>query len=119
MLNEIRGSRPFPIDHERQRRCAELLESYGMTITELAFHLSVSQPLISEVISGRRISPTNENRIADFFGVPHDVLFPLRTAGEIAFMREQEAQKKAENEKKKRERMALRESAIARASGAA
>lgn len=119
MINMLRGSRPFPIDRERQRRCTEVLESCGMTITELAFHLSVSQPLISEVISGRRISPTNENRIAAFFGVPHDALFPPRTAGEIAFMREQEAQEKAETERKRRERMALRERAIALANGAA
>ena len=119
MINMLRGSRPFPIDRERQKRCTELLESCGMTITELAMHIGTSRQYISNILSGRNLSPKSEQRIADFFGVPHDVLFPLRTAGEIAFMREQEAQKKAENEKKKRERMALRESAIARATGAA
>ena len=97
----------------------ELLESLGMTTSELAMHLGISQPLVSNVISGRQLSPTNENRIADFFGVPHDAIFPPRTAGEIAFMREQEEREKDEKERKKRERMALRERAIALASGAA
>lgn len=112
-MNMLRGSRPFPIDRERQRRCMELLESLGMTTSELAMHLGISQPLVSNVISGRQLSPTNENRIADFFGVPHDALFPPRTAGEIAQMREREAREKAETERMRKERMALREQALA------
>lgn len=119
MINMLRGSRPFPIDRERQRRCMELLESLGMTQGELALHIGISRPYIVNILSGREISPTNENRIAAFFGVPHDAIFPPRTAGEIAFMREQEAQEKAETERKRRERMALRERAIALANGAA
>lgn len=119
MINMLRGSRPFPIDRERQKRCTELLESCGMTITELAMHIGTSRQYISNILSGRNLSPKSEQRIADFFGVPHDALFPPRTAGEIAFMREQEAQEKAETERKRRERMALRERAIALANGAA
>lgn len=119
MINMLRGSRPFPIDRERQKRCTELLESLGMTQTELAIHLGFSKQYVGQLISGRELSLPNENRIAAFFGVPHDALFPPRTAGEIAFMREQEAQEKAETERKRRERMALRERAIALANGAA
>lgn len=113
MINMLRGSRPFPIDRERQKRCTELLESCGMTITELAMHLSFNKGYVSKIVSGREISPSNEQRIADFFGVPHDALFPPRTAGEIAQMREREAREKAETERMRRERMALREQALA------
>ena len=113
MIDTVRGSRPFPIDHERQRRCSELLESLGMTITELAMHMGTSRQYISNLLSGRNLSPDAEARIADFFGVPHDALFPPRTAGEIAQMREREAREKAETERMRRERMALREQALA------
>ena len=113
MIDTVRGSRPFPIDHERQERCTKMLGSLGMTITELALHLDRSKVLISNVVSGRQISPTVESCIADFFGVPHDALFPPRTAGEIAQMREREAREKAETERMRKERMALREQALA------
>lgn len=113
MIDTVRGSRPFPIDHERQRRCSELLESLGMTQGELALHLGVSRPYIVNLLSGRELSPANEDRIAGFFGVPHDALFPPRTAGEIAQMREREAREKAESERMRKERMALREQALA------
>lgn len=108
-MNQIRGSRPFPIDHERQKRCAEMLTSLGMTITELAMHMGTSRQYISNLLSGRNLSPDAEARIAGFFGVPVSSLFPPRTAGEIAFMREAEAREKAEAERKRNERMALRE----------
>ena len=113
MINMLRGSRPFPIDHERQRRCSELLESLGMTQSELSIHLGVSKQYIGALLSGRELSLANEKRIADFFGVPHDALFPPRTAGEIAQMREREAREKAESERMRKERMALREQALA------
>lgn len=86
-----------------------MLDNLDMTKSELAIHLGVSQPLISNVMSGRQLSPTVEARIAGFFGVPVSSLFPPRTAGEIAFMREAEAREKAEAERKRNERMALRE----------
>lgn len=104
----LRGSRPFPIDRDRQTRCMQLLDSCGMTITELATHLCLSKVYVSEVISGRRLTESGEKKIADFFGVPREAIFPLRTNGEIAYMREEERKQKEINEKKKAERMALR-----------
>jgi transcriptional regulator with XRE-family HTH domain len=85
------GSRPYPIDRERRKRViCELLER-NITISSLAKTLNLRQPYISEVISGRRLSPRTEQRIADFLGKSADYLFPNRTAEEIGDMRRAEA----------------------------
>lgn len=112
LCNELRGCRPFPIDTERKERCLDVLSQYKMTITELAIHLGVSKVLISNVISGRRLSPTMETRIATFLNTPREFLFPPRTAQEIANMRKIEAEKKARAEKMKAERMEIRKKAL-------
>lgn len=112
MKNDLRGCRPFPIDTERKERCQELLSSCGMSITELSIHLGVSKTLISNVISGRRLSPTTEKKIADFFNIPKTFLFPERTALEIAEMRKAEAEQKARAEEMKAARMEIRRKAL-------
>ena len=108
VMNEIRGCRPFPVDKDRQERCRKVLESCGMTQTELALHLGVSKALISNTISGKQLLVTTETKIANFFGLPRTTLFPLRTAEEIYNMRIAEAQEKETLERKKEERMELR-----------
>ena len=45
MINELRGSRPFPIDIERKERCQTILSNYGMTMTELAFHIGIKKAI--------------------------------------------------------------------------
>lgn len=112
MVNELRGCRPFPIDIERKQRCQEILANYGMTMTELALHLGVSKVLVSNVISGRRLSNTTETRIATFLNLPKDYLFPERTPLEIAAMRKAEAEQKQKKEALKQERMELRKKAL-------
>lgn len=112
MINELRGSRPFPVDVERKERCQEILANCGMTMTELAFHLGVSKVLVSNVISGRRLSNTTEQRIATFLNLPKDYLFPERTPLEIAAMRKAEAEQKQKKEALKQERMELRKKAL-------
>lgn len=112
IMNEIRGCRPFPVDKDRQERCRKVLDDCGMTITELAMHLGMQKSYVSEVISGRRLSVTTETRIAQFFGLTRTQLFPLRTAEEIARMRQAEAAEKATLEKKKQERMEIRRRAL-------
>ncbi len=104
----LRGSRPFPFDRDRKTRCMQLLDSCGITITELALHLGMQKTHVSNIISGRELTESGEKKIADFFGVPREAIFPLRTNGEIAYMREEERKQKEINEKKKAERMALR-----------
>ncbi len=109
IAREIAGCRPFPVDHDRQERCRTVLNSCGMTITELAMHLGISKQLVSSVINGRQPSPTTERRIATFLGVSEDALFPPRTAGQIAAMREAERLEKARAARLKAERMKARE----------
>ncbi len=94
-MNDIRGSRPFPIDKDRKERCLAVLSSYGMTATDLAKLTGIQKPHISAIISGRWLSPSTETRIAGLFGLPREAMFPPRTAAEIAYMREAERREKA------------------------
>lgn len=112
LCNELRGCRPFPIDYERKERCLDVLEQLNMTITELALHLNIKKSNLSNVISGRELSPTMETRIATFLNTPREFLFPPRTAQEIANMRKAEAEQKACAEKMKAERMEIRRKAL-------
>lgn len=112
MLNMIAGSRPFPVDEERKRRCLAVLASAGMTVPELAMHLGVSRQLVHAVISGRQPSRSVEGRMARFLGVPAEYLFPVRTGAEIAAMRSAEALKKERSRKNKAVRMQIRQNAI-------
>lgn len=106
-MKSIRGCRPFPIDKERQYRCQTVLSQLNMTITELAQFMGWYKSYTSELISGKRISPVNEKRIATFLGVPAEFLFPQRTPQEIAALREQEAKEKALAHAKKVKRSEL------------
>ena len=74
-VQQISGSRPFPIDEDRKNRCISFLRSIGMSQSELAINVGVSAALISAVISGRQPSPSLEKRIAMFLGVPEIQLF--------------------------------------------
>lgn len=106
-MKSARGCRPFPIDKERQCRCQTVLSQLNMTVTELAQIMGWYKSYTSELISGRRISPVNEKRVATFLGVPSDFLFPQRTPHEIAALREQEAREKELAEAKKAQRLEL------------
>lgn len=112
MNNDLRGCRPFPVDTERKERCLKILSDCGMTMTELAFHLGVKKSNLSNVISGKDLSPTTEKKIADFFNIPKTFLFPERTALEIAEMRKAEAEQKARAEEMKAARMEIRRKAL-------
>lgn len=111
VLQEIAGSRPFPVDKERQRNCLLVLDQIGMTQTEMALHLGVSRQVVSRVISGRQPIPAVERRIAVFLGVPENQLFPVRTAGEIARMREAEEMAKSRKASLRQARLAARANA--------
>lgn len=110
-----KGCRPFPLDKDRQNRCREVLESYGMTQEELGLHLGVSKVYISNVFSGRRLSPSAETRIAGFFNLPREAMFPKRTVEQIYQMRLQEQEEKTRKENAKKLRMQLREKMLASA----
>lgn len=110
-VQQISGSRPFPIDEDRKNRCISFLRSIGMSQSELAINVGVSAALISAVISGRQPSPSLEKRIAMFLGVPEVQLFPVRTAGEIARMREAEERAKSRKASLRQARLAARANA--------
>lgn len=112
LCNELRGSRPFPVDMERKSRCLDVLDQYNMSMSELALHIGVTKVLVCNVISGKQPSPTTESKIATFLNIPKDFLFPPRTAQEIANMRKAEAEKKAKAEAQKTERMEIRKKAL-------
>jgi plasmid maintenance system antidote protein VapI len=88
------GSRPYPLDHERRRRVLIALAERGMTISGLAKALNIARTCLSETISGRRLSPKTEQRIAAYLRKPIEYLFPIRTHEEIKKMRDAEARQK-------------------------
>jgi transcriptional regulator with XRE-family HTH domain len=89
------GSRPYPLDHERRRRVLVELALRDMNLSGLARALGIQRSFVSEVVSGRRRSPATERRIADFFELPADELFPPRTVEELRKMRQAEADKRS------------------------
>jgi plasmid maintenance system antidote protein VapI len=105
-------TRPYPLDKERHERCMAILAQYGMTVTELALHMGTQKSYISELMAGRRLSVKNENRIALFFGVPREVLFPTRSMEDLTAMRIAETAEKERAEKAKAERMEARRLAM-------
>lgn len=110
-----KGCRPFPLDKDRQNRCREVLESYGMTQEELGLHLGVSKQYVSAVIQGRKLSNSTETRIAEFFNLPREAMFPERSVEQIYQMRLQEQEEKTRKENAKKLRMQLREKMLASA----
>ena len=84
------GSRPYPLDRERRCRVMVALAEKDLTISALAKNIGLSRVLISNVISGRRLSIKTEQLIAKFLDKPVDYLFPPRTVAEIRKMRQAE-----------------------------
>lgn len=101
MKNELIGCRPFPFDPERKMRCMQVLRSYDMSITELAQNIGIRKTHLSNLISGRDLSSMYEEKIAHFFEVEKDVLFPPRTPNEIAELRKKEQEEKKIAQKKR------------------
>ena len=89
-IKRMIGGRPYPKDLDRACRVKVELAKRNMSISDLAYHLSVPQSNLSDVINGRRRSPKTESRIAAYFGLPREDLFPPRTPGELLAMRKQE-----------------------------
>lgn len=85
-----RGSRPYPLDKERKSRVMVELAKKGMTINDLAEVLNMKRSNVSKIISGRDLSEINEEKIARYFRMNRDYLFPPRSAAELASMREAE-----------------------------
>jgi plasmid maintenance system antidote protein VapI len=73
-----RKGRPYAKDPERRRLVRIELAKRDMSISDLALVLSIHCGNLSAVISGTRISPKTEAKIAAYFGLPAEALFPRR-----------------------------------------
>jgi len=89
-----RGSRPYPLDHERRKNVLVALAEQEMTISSLSKNIGTPRAIVSQIVSGRRLSPKTEQRIASFLGKKVDDLFPYRSPKQIEKMREAEAKAK-------------------------
>lgn len=94
----VRFRRPYPVDIERLRNVRRVLIDFGInSVSELARKTNISQAILSQIISGTRHSIKTENKIAAFFGMEHDALFPPRTQKQMLLMEDE-----AERRRKKR-----------------
>jgi plasmid maintenance system antidote protein VapI len=80
--------RPYPKDIERKMLVMQRLYANEMTQDELADAVGIQKSHLSEIIWGTRRSPATETRIAAFFGLRREDLFPIRTRGDLETMRE-------------------------------
>jgi plasmid maintenance system antidote protein VapI len=78
-----RKGRPYPKDPERRRRVRIELAKRDMTTIALARELQLCPSHLFEIISGTRISPKTEAKIAAYFGLPAEALFPRKPRGEL------------------------------------
>ena len=91
----VRFRRPYPVDIERRRNVRRALIDFRVnSVSELARKMNISQPVLAEVISGTRHSTTIENKIAAFFGMEHDALFPPRSLPQMLAMEDEAAKKR-------------------------
>ena len=91
----VRFRRPYPVDIERRRNVRRAMFNANIdSIKELAMLIGLPVSTLSEVISGIRHSITIENRIASFFGMEHDALFPPRTQKQMILMEDEAARRR-------------------------
>ena len=83
----MKRGRPYPPDRERRIRIKTELALRDMTVSDLARALNVNRGHLSETIGGTRRTKSTEEKIAAWFGVPREALFPRRTKDEIEAMR--------------------------------
>ena len=94
----VRFRRPYPVDIERRRNVRRAMLNRGIeSIQELSRRTGITRTTIVHIISGTRHSIKTENKIASFFGMEHDALFPPRTQKQMLLMEDE-----AERRRKKR-----------------
>ncbi|WP_428769322.1 helix-turn-helix domain-containing protein [Treponema sp. HNW] len=82
--------RPYPFDGERRRRVLVELARRGMSITDLSYAVNEKRPRVSDVINGRRLQASLEERIAAYLQVDRNYLFPQRTPKELLELQKKE-----------------------------
>lgn len=79
--------RPYPFDLERKQNVERVMYQHGYkTLDDLSKAVNISKTVLCEVINGTRLSAKTEKRIAQFFGMRREELFPPRTLAELAIM---------------------------------
>ena len=94
-LNSVYGlRRPYPFDEVRKKRVMVELSKRGLTITKLSLLISSQRPHVCDVINGRRLQRSLEERIAAYLHVSREYLFPERTVAEILELKKKEDERK-------------------------
>lgn len=94
----VRFRRPYPVDIERRRNVRRAMLNMGIeSLQELSVRMGIDRAVLTSTISGTRPSLKTENKIASFFGMEHDALFPPRTQKQMLLMEDE-----AERRRKKR-----------------
>lgn len=94
----VRFRRPYPVDIERRRNVRRAMINFDIgSLQELSVRIGIARALLSQIISGTRHSIETENKIAAFFGMEHDTLFPPRSLPQMLAMEDE-----AERRRKKR-----------------
>jgi plasmid maintenance system antidote protein VapI len=83
----MKRGRPYPPDREREAKVKTELIRRGMTASTLAEVLRIHRGNLSSIINGTRISPKTEEKIARYFGLSREELFPPRTNAELEALR--------------------------------
>ena len=91
----VRFRRPYPVDIERRRNVRRAMLNRGIeSIQDLSVKMGIPRVVLSRIISGTRHSIETENRIASFFGMEHDELFPPRTQKQMLLMEDEAARRR-------------------------
>ena len=86
--------RPYPKDIERLFNVKKAMAKFKISsVSELAGKLKINYKVLTEIINGTRRSLINEKRVAAFFKMPVEELFPPRTQDEIAQMNKREKER--------------------------
>ena len=92
-------TRPYPFDVERKWRVKQVMFKHGVqSDKELSALVGINYKVLNEVINGTRLSRKTEERIAAFFGMTRDELFPERTIAELAEMNRAQLEAKQRRE---------------------
>jgi transcriptional regulator with XRE-family HTH domain len=73
-----RRGRPYPKDPDRRKRVRIELAKRDMSVADLARTLGLHLGNLYDIIIGKRISPKTEAKIAAYFDLPAEALFPRR-----------------------------------------
>ena len=91
----VRFRRPYPVDIERRRNVRRAMLNMGIeSIQELSRRTGITRTTIVHIISGTRHSIKTENKIAAFFGMEHDALFPPRSLPQLIALEDEAARRR-------------------------